>query len=237
MAMVHSKFANAMIGSSLQNSTEITTGSTDHVFLQIGDRQFLTARKTLAHAEGFFGRLLAERWATSKDNIKLHTTPHGIHCEYHFIDRDGDVFSHILGYLRSGMFPVFYDVENGHDHLLYAKLLKEAMYYCMDSLVLWVKEKKYEKAVRVRWVMTHEGPATQFDTKSTETIQLKPTSTTLQRYICPRGLHYGNRSGCGRQCRNAQGDEPIRYREELVHETVCYRREVIFDHDVMNANT
>ena len=63
-----------------------------------------------------------------------------------------------------GMFPVVYDAEKGHDYLLFAKLLKEADYYCLERLAAWIKEKKYEKAVRSKWTMTREGESKQFYT-------------------------------------------------------------------------
>ena len=160
----------------------------------------------------------------------------GIRTEYYYVDRDGEVFSHILQYLRSGLFPVFYDVKKGHDYVLYARLFKEADYYCMERLVAWIKGKNYEKAVQSKWTMALEGKATDFYGKSIATVQLRPVTSTLKVYVCPRGLHDGNLSRCGRQCRNGQGSEPIQYREEVVHETIAYRQEVIFDYDVMDAN-
>lgn len=66
--------------------------------------------------------------------------------------------------------------------------------------------------------------------------KILPVARTLQVYVCPRGLHHGNLSRCGRQRRNAQGDEPRQYREKLVYETVACRKEIIFDYTIMDAN-
>ena len=85
---------------SLEVPSKSTIDSPSHILLQVGDRRFLTTRETLAGAEGYFAALFAGRWSTSKDHERIHTTPDGIRTIYHFIDRDGDLFCHILQYLR-----------------------------------------------------------------------------------------------------------------------------------------
>ena len=59
------------------------------------------------------------------------------------------MFSHILRYLRSGVLPIFYSSLTGHDYSTYHALLGEAEYFAIERLKDWLKNKEYEKAVKV----------------------------------------------------------------------------------------
>lgn len=64
----------------------------DFITLQVGERRFVTYPSTLAAESSYFTSLLSDRWR--RDGT-------------YFIDADGDLFTYILRYLRSGVLPVF----------------------------------------------------------------------------------------------------------------------------------
>src|SRR4051812_26960470 len=82
--------------------------------LQVGERRFTTTKDTLTTESGFFSSLLSGRWDNTLEDGS------------HFIDADPALFQHILRYLRRGVFPLFFDLEKGHDYSLYLSLLEEA---------------------------------------------------------------------------------------------------------------
>lgn len=66
-----------------------------------------------------------------------------------FIDTDGELFSHILKYLRTGVYPLFYDPKTGHNHFKYMELLQEARLFKFLTLEDWLERKKYLHAIKV----------------------------------------------------------------------------------------
>jgi hypothetical protein len=64
------------------------------------------------------------------------------------VDADPSLFEHILRYLRTGAFPLSYDVEKGHDDVFYYVLLNQARFYQIEKLESWLKGREYLKAVR-----------------------------------------------------------------------------------------
>lgn len=138
-----------------------------------------------------------------------------------FIDRDGDIFAHILGFLRSGKFPLFYHDDTGLDHNKYTTLLLEAEYFGVDALSCWIRNKRYEKVVEVRRLTSlavgMEGLSnTNGVIKAGDRYEYFPEWVVQKVYLCPRGigLHRGSRDMCGRQCHNAMGDDGPEYEEE-----------------------
>lgn len=48
-------------------------------------------------------------------------------------------------------------------------------------------------------------------------------------YRCPRGLHNGDRTGCGRKCNNALGDAPPSYDEVPTARLLEVKKNLIID--------
>lgn len=73
--------------------------------------------------------------------------------------------------------------------------------------------------------------------ETTETdveIEHKSAWVTKRVYVCPRNIavHRGNSRACGRQCRNAQGDELDDYKNDVVFKMMAIRKRTIFDRNV-----
>lgn len=69
------------------------------VVLQVGERRFVTTSDTLIQGSGFLRSLFSGRWDNAQDDGS------------HFVDADGDLFVHVLRYLRRGVFPLFYNIS------------------------------------------------------------------------------------------------------------------------------
>lgn len=195
--------------------------SGDRVILQVGDRRFTTTKSNLTDESDWFRTFFSGRWN------------HELMDGAYFIDADGDLFEHILRYLRRKVFPIFYDNAKGHDHAMYLALLKEAEYFQIERLRLWIAEKNYEKAISVRHAINvgkhYDGfvihaPAN-YDT------QYIPFFEEDQVYLCPRGfaLHRGRPGACGKQCKKVQGEADDIYVTERVLKMVVVEKRTEID--------
>ncbi|KAG6100848.1 hypothetical protein E4U30_003718 [Claviceps sp. LM220 group G6] len=119
-----------------------STSTTDtRITLLVGERTFITTRRTLTTESGYFKQRFAARWSqTPQDGT-------------YFIDTDPALFEHILRYLRQPIFPLFYDQAHGHDIGLYAALLNQANYFQISRLQKWLAAKRYLEAIQVKHTM------------------------------------------------------------------------------------
>lgn len=197
----------------------------NQITLQVGERRFLTTRKTLTEGSGYFSSLLSGRW----DN---NLQPDGSY----FVDADPETFEHILRYLRRGIFPIFYDKVKGHDHAKYLALLEEAKYFQVDPLEEWLAGKKYLEAVKVVYTPQEadDDLVVSWKEGSETDIEYKPSWVVKKVYVCPRDIfiHRGNPQACGRQCRNAQQGREYDYKDEAVLKAVVIRKTTIFDQNL-----
>ncbi|KAG6023959.1 hypothetical protein E4U40_003652 [Claviceps sp. LM458 group G5] len=109
--------------------------------LLVGERTFITTRRTLTTESGYFRQRFATPWGrTPQDGA-------------YFIDADPVLFEHILRYLRHPAFPLFYDHVHGHDVGLYASLHNEAVHFQISRLQKWLSAKRYLEAIQVKHTM------------------------------------------------------------------------------------
>ena len=192
----------------------------DIITLQVGERRFTTRKETLKGGSGFFSALLSGRW----DNVQ----PDGSY----FIDADGDLFKHILEYLRRGVPPIFYDRSKGHDHALYLRLLAEARYFQIDSLREWLEKKQYLEVLKIEHQTREVESSYLMDQQYGSDIDVEyyPSWGTKKVYVCPRGIevHRGLPGSCGRACMNARDGEDV-YDEEPVLRTLIVKKRTILD--------
>ena len=129
-------------------------------------------------------------------------------AELHFfIDLDGDVFAHVLCYLRSRVFPVFFDNSKGHDYSLYAMLLGQARFLQIPQLEQWLTAKTYLEAITVTSTVTETEFKGLFVAKTGMDTKVEFRSQVRTKgYVCPRGIvgHMGQPENCGKKCNNAQ---------------------------------
>ncbi|KAK3291962.1 BTB/POZ protein [Chaetomium fimeti] len=195
------------------------------IHLQVGERRFTTARATLTEESGFFAALLSGRWENALQDGS------------YFIDADPNLFQHILAYLRRGVFPLF-DGAQGHDHHRYLALLEEARYFQIPQLEAWLSNKHYMMAAQVTYkAEEYDEDDPRWRTVTTaagKTVEYHPQWATRKVYLCPRGIpeHRDNRTGCGRRCESARGDDGDQFEEELSLHILVIKREVAFNADV-----
>lgn len=193
------------------------------VKLQVGERQFTTNKDTLIDRSKYFAALF--NWPSKEppeDTV--------------FVDRDGDMFEYVLRYLRTSVFPLFYDQINGYDHPKYQMLLAEAQYFQIAKLEEFIDSRAYTKVLKIEHRAEILEP---YQANATHEANFKfkyfPTWYTKKIYVCPRGIfiHRGNLNACGRECAKARGDGDIEYEEEQTLRLVELRSELLFDSSVL----
>ena len=188
-----------------------TSEDSEPIALQVGERRFTTFRSTLTEDSPFFAALLSPEWKRAQSDGS------------YFVDADGSLFVYILRYLRTGTLPLFYSSTTGHDYGMYAALQAEARYFQIKRLTDWLKNKEYEKAVKIEYFTKEiDGPPLGKVCCSDEQLEYHPTFTNRKVYVCPRGLtvHRGNPTACGRACAKVQGEADDEYEEEEVVKTM-----------------
>lgn len=182
------------------------------ITIQVGERRFTTNSKTLTDGSGFFKALLAPNWqggqAVQADGS-------------YFVDADGDLFVHILQFLRRGVYPLFYSNSQGHDFAKYHALLGEARYFLVHKLVDWLEDRKYENTVVFHHSFSvHNGieEKMRWATSSNIDVSYHPAWSTVYTYVCPRGMigHRGDPILCEDECRRVQGNRRDKYSKEDV---------------------
>jgi hypothetical protein len=205
-------------------STPPLQAQTDKITLDVGERRFVTTTSTLIEQSGFFSSLLSGRW----DNKETRNS--------YYLDMDGDVFAHVLRYLRNQVFPVFYDKLKGHDYGLYAMVFEQARYLQIPRLEKWLQERTYLKAVTVTHSIREVEFAQIIPTKTNSNIDVEYHSEYARRkiYLCPRNIHShrGNPQRCGRACANAGRDSEPEYEDEGYFNMLVIERETEFNKEI-----
>ena len=203
------------------------------VSLQVGERHFCTSEDTLTGESEVLKDLLLGKSSDKQSDGPI------------FIDRDGDLFVHILRYLRTNTYPLFHDNLKGHDEALYRRVFYEAEYFAIDKLKDYLDKNRYRQAIRCTkrvnvtespYPTSAYSPLPSFECMNGEIIELSPHVHTRKVYICPRGIavHMDNEGACGRQCSNARGANPYEHRTEIKIVQVYTRTEL--QEEVLNSN-
>jgi len=209
-------------------------------------RNFITDPEGWLGKSEYFRRQFSNEWGGMREN------------EPYVVETDASIFEHILRYLRTGVLPVFYNRETGHDFALYQALLEESKYFAIDRLQKWLCERKYLEAVKIRILAietqdrlsyrTHttsepngvtfmeEGRFLQVTTSSNMETTIMPVTRQRNSFYCPNGKH-GKSSeeycrSCFDQanCGGISGHGGWKAEEELIWCIV--RKEIIFDHEL-----
>lgn len=141
------------------------------------------------------------------------------------IDFEPEHFGHILRYIRTGLYPVFYDEAlGGHNVPKYLIVKKCADMYGVEKLAQWLANKRYEEVVvkeyTIRWEQRKQdqpNPYSHAYMPSDKTLTFIPTGHTEKVYTCPRDIavHRGDKSRCGQACFKAEHrDYEDRFEEE-----------------------
>ena len=145
------------------------------VEVDVGGHKFKCDQATLTDGSDYFAAQYSGSWTiTMQEDGSV------------FIDRDGEIFSHILAFLRSGDYPIFYDVATGHDFLRYRRLLTEARYFIVGELVAWLEQKRYLKAIKVQTQMRIVDEGTELNLPGNWTRnQTQFYLDKYKSYLCP----------------------------------------------------
>ncbi|KAL2108655.1 hypothetical protein VUR80DRAFT_3553 [Thermomyces stellatus] len=160
------------------------------------------------------------------------------------IDANQDVFHHIVAYLRRGTYPLVIDAEGRHDISTYLAILEEAKHFELDRLAAWIEEGGFAEAAKIECTATIRHEA---DLDQVSRVNLNPTVTghgkvisniSQERFVawgkrfiyqCPRGLHDGDRAGCGRKCKNVLGNALPTYNEIPTLRLVEVKKDLVID--------
>lgn len=157
------------------------------------------------------------------------------------IDFEPEHFEHVLRYIRSGLYPIFYNDVSGHDVPRYLIVKTCAQQYGVKKLVDWITNKKYEAVVEkqytTRWIQQKQHMIAPLKiVPSDETLTFFPISHIEQVYTCPRGIpvHRGDYSKCGQACSKAENrDYEDKFEDEfaglvfMVHCKTVWRTELM----------
>lgn len=161
------------------------------------------------------------------------------------VDADQHVFHHIVAYLRRGTFPLIMDAQGHHDISTYLAILEEARHFELDRLARWIEEGRFAAAAKIESTTTTRQETvvekvndtclmmttTLDDGKIVSNIsrELYPAWGKRLVYQCPRGLHNGDRTGCGRKCNNALGGQPPSYDEVPTLRLLEVKKDLVID--------
>ncbi|EFQ35269.1 uncharacterized protein GLRG_10413 [Colletotrichum graminicola M1.001] len=107
------------------------------VKIEVGGRRFVTTFEVLEKSP----------WFRNLFSIDFRNWYHdGV---FH-IDNDGDLFAHILRYLRTGLYPLFWDSRNGFDYPMYAMIKQQAHHYMLHDLEVWIVAQKFHDVVETQ---------------------------------------------------------------------------------------
>lgn len=209
--------------------SSLAGGAQSKIQMQVGERRFTTTLHTLIEQSAYFRTLFSARTGNMPAELRF------------FIDLDGDVFAHVLRYLRSGIFPVFYDKSKGHDYSLYAMLLGQARYLQIPRLEQWLTEKTYLQAITA----TSSVSETEFTGSFTEKAGMD-SDVKFQSYVrmreadeCPRGIpeHMRDPDKCGRKCNKARANGVDMTKDEPYVVVSITRTKVEFDQELCMSGT
>ncbi|EXJ53501.1 uncharacterized protein A1O5_13277 [Cladophialophora psammophila CBS 110553] len=204
-----------------QQNTPFPSPTGDPITLQVGEQRFTTFPSTLTAESPFFASLFSPQWRRVQADGS------------YFVDADGALFPYILRYLRSGALPIFYSSFGGHDYGMYQALLGEAQQFQIERLMNWLRNKEYEKAVKIEYsAQEYEGSKNLAKSCYSDLrVEYNPTWITRKVYICPRGIysHRGNPSACGKSCMKAQGDAEKEFEDEDELRTLVISKRTVVD--------
>ena len=163
----------------------------------------------------------------------------------YFIDADPEIFKHILRYLRTRAFPLFYSRADGFDYGLYAALLAQAKFFGIPRLADWIRNRKYQEAVRIRTSVntsmslmsnaTVKGPSE--NDPASNGITYNHLHIKKRVYRCPSKTPvHTEPSHCGKRCANARVEGQPLYEDEECLCTIETHREVVFNHNICHED-
>lgn len=110
------------------------------VSIQAGDHRFIVEARNLASASVYFANVL-----TPDHSLTLPRTSNGAYI----VDADPNIFSHLIRYIQTRRFPLFYTIREGFNRPLYDQIFDLADRFMVIRLALWIGRRGYENVVKV----------------------------------------------------------------------------------------
>ncbi|CAI9627976.1 unnamed protein product [Alternaria burnsii] len=211
--------------------TVVAAGYPRHLTLDVGGRKFKVSCDTLKSESGWFKRQLSGRFGPWEPELDGS----------YFMDADPDLFEYLLRFMRRPeVFPLFYNKMNGFDYDLYNRLQAEALYFQMDTLYEWIKDKRYLNAIKVKTSSLDIRVVHSLDHVQQEILPVHKTEElhvvprTRKVYLCPRQIagHKGRPELCGAACHKRQADNAVEYEDVGFLQVVSLKKEIVFDEKV-----
>ncbi|KAK6227306.1 hypothetical protein QIS74_00861 [Colletotrichum tabaci] len=123
--------------SNLPTDFALTPRYKSQVKLEVGGRRFVTSFEILEKSP----------WFRQLFSIDFRNW----YCDGVFhIENDGDLFAHILRYLRTDLYPLFWDARNGFDYAMYSMIMQQAHHYMLYDLEAWIAARKFHEVVETQ---------------------------------------------------------------------------------------
>lgn len=185
-----------------------STGPLPFYTVIVGGVRFTLSRDNLCKESGYFYRLLEDPTNMRIPNI--------------YIDRSPSIFADIVGYMREGVCPIYWEPRTGHILSRYGELTGLANHLDMPYLERWLDQRRYLHAVRIETrVNAYNQPldgriSPRTLPADTETVLASMSShvISLRQFICPlHQAHHVSPALCDAACNQAQNGREDAYQD------------------------
>ncbi|KAH6691573.1 hypothetical protein F5X68DRAFT_252618 [Plectosphaerella plurivora] len=111
----------------------------NRIIIEVGDREFHVCSDIFEESVWFTKAIRRATFSSESPRVR--------------IENDPELFGEVLRYLRTGMFPLYWDRTNGFDVGRYADLENQARMYKLPVLLQWIEERQYLNVVTTEVVM------------------------------------------------------------------------------------
>lgn len=187
------------------------------------NKSFITDPDRWLGRSEYFDALFSGQWGDKQEDGS------------YFIETDSDIFEHILRYLRTGVLPVFYDNNSGHDFALYQAVHGDAEYFAIDRLCRWIRERKYLEAMQVHHVTALRSRSLDEVTGSEMNSTVLPVTVRQNIWYCHMGQDHPV-SECNTTWKCSSNSERYKERGGWKQEDILMwsveSKAIIFRHDL-----
>jgi hypothetical protein len=122
---------------------------------------------------------------------------------------------------------------NGHNHVLYSTLLKEARFFSINRLEKWLSKKKYLEAVKIVHLVAETNNLNKLATTVNGNVEIvyHLAWKKVRVYYCPnKKPSYYYLDDCCRRCGNGRAIDSYIDKQEL--RMVVIQKQTIFDYQL-----
>jgi hypothetical protein len=158
---------------------------------------------------------------------------------------DMDILGHILGYLNSDTFPLFWSKADGFDFDLYQRVAHYAERFQLPELRDWILDQKYLDVVRFICEESIEDftPDSRVNVPGNVDVERRVDTRMLSVFACPRRIRghdvaRGRPLLCSQQCLSELHGRSIDDCYEMVprRELITLKRRVVFNPNLLKKS-